>query len=77
MFAKRPKVASVCATVRNRLQPSATVRNRPRVRRKALLNCECNWRGLESESSGLVTSQLYRRFCVAAVILAFAEEASV
>ena len=42
-------------------QPSATAVNRPRVRRKALLNGECIWRGLESESRGLVTSQLFWR----------------
>ena len=45
------KVVSVFATVRNRSQPSATVRNRPRDRRKALHSGECAWSDPESVSS--------------------------
>ena len=35
--------AESCLYVRNRSQPSATVRNRLRVRRKALHSGECTW----------------------------------
>ena len=53
--------AESCICVRNRSQPSATVPNGPRDRRKALLNGECIWTGLRSESSELATLQLYWR----------------
>ena len=37
----------------------ATVRNRLRVRRKALLMRECSWSGLENVSSSLVATQAF------------------
>ena len=43
--------AESCVCVRNRSQPSATVRNRPRDRRKALHSGECVWSDPESASS--------------------------
>ena len=46
-----PSFAFAVATVRNRRQPSASVRNRPRVRRKALHSGERVWSGPESVSS--------------------------
>ena len=52
--------AKCCVCVRNRSQPSATVGNRLRGRRKALLNGECSGTALEIESSGLAASQLQR-----------------
>ena len=55
---RSPKVAF---SVRNRPQPSATVRNRLRVRRKALHSGECVWSGPESVLSWLVTPQLQWR----------------
>ena len=42
--------AESCVYVRNRPQPSATVRNRLCVRRKALHSGECVWSGPESVS---------------------------
>ena len=45
------KVVSMFATVRNRSQPFATVRNRLRVRRKALHSGECVRSGPEIVSS--------------------------
>ena len=53
--------AKSCVCDRNHLQPSATVRNRPRVRRKALHSGECGWSGPEIVSSWLVAPQLYWR----------------
>ena len=53
--------AESCVYVRNRSQPFATVRNRLRVRRKALHSGECVWSGPESVSSWLVSPQLYWR----------------
>ena len=78
------KVVSVFATVRNRSQPSATVRNRLRVRRKALHSGECVWSGSESASSWFLVVAVILAFagevsawliCVAADMLVFAEEA--
>ena len=43
--------AESCVYVRNRPQPFATVRNRLRVRRKALHSGECAWSDPESVSS--------------------------
>ena len=43
--------AKSCVSDRNRSQPSATVRNRLCVRRKALHSGECVWSGPESVSS--------------------------
>ena len=43
--------AKFCVCDRNRSQPFATVRNRPRYRRKALHSGECVWSGPESVSS--------------------------
>ena len=77
MFAKS------CVCDRNRRQPSATVRNRLRWRRKALHKGERVWSGPESVSSWLLLAAVILAFaeevsvrviCVAAVILAFAEE---
>ena len=46
-----PSFAFATATVRNRRQPFATVRNRLREGRKALHSGECVWRGSESVSN--------------------------
>ena len=43
--------AKSCVCDRNRSQPFATVRNRPREGRKALHSGECVWSGPESVSS--------------------------
>ena len=51
--------AKFCVCGRNRPQPFATVRNRPRVRRKALHSGERVWSGLESVSSWVMAPQLY------------------
>ena len=81
-----PKVAFATATVGNRPQPSATVGNRLRWRRKALHSGECVRSGPESVSSWLVLAAVILVFaedvsvwviCVVAVILAFAEQVSV
>ena len=78
--------AESCVSVRNRSQPSATVRNRLREGRKALHSGECVWRGPESVWSWCVIAAVILVFaaevsvwliCVAAVILVFAEEVSV
>ena len=78
--------AKFCVCDRNRPQPSATVRNRLRDRRKALHSGECVWSGPESVSSGLFVAAIILVsaeevsvwvICVAALILVFAEEVSV
>ena len=75
-----PKVAFATATVGNRPQPSATVRNRLRDRRKALHSGECIRTGPESVWSwSVVVAEEVSVWLIgfAAVILVFAEEVSV
>ena len=60
--------AKICVCGRNRSQPPATVRNRLRVRRKALHCGECCRKG---------SPKCVKFTCGLAVLLAFAEEVSV
>ena len=75
-----------CVCDPHRSQPSATVRNRLRWRRKALHSGECVWSGPESVSNWLLVATVILAFaeevsprviCGAAVVWVFAEEVSV